>query len=166
MSFVLIQSLINNKHSTNLLWLFQRKNYLFTKYIQITPTITNTSTLLNQQLPQNTSYSTTTIKGNIQNNSPILIVPSDNSTIINYEELYVDTNEDLRIPLSLSQVQLSHEEICTYLRWNKYIITRIRGKLVRLNGVFKFLSNFNKRKNNCQEGRGEFITLNKLLPRV
>lgn len=116
MSFVLIQSLINNKHSTNLLWLFQRKNYLFTKYIQITPTITNTSTLLNQQLPQNTSYSTTTIKGNIQNNSPILTVPSDNSTIINYEELYVDTNEDLRIPLSLSQVQLSHEEIRTYLR--------------------------------------------------
>lgn len=56
---------------------------------------------------------------------------------------YVETPEDMQVPLSLSQNQLTRDEIRTYLRWYNYICLRTHGKLVRLNDVFRFLSNFN-----------------------
>lgn len=55
---------------------------------------------------------------------------------------YNETPDDLRVPLSLSQSQLTHEEIRTYLRWYKYILARSHTKLVKLNDVFQFLGNF------------------------
>ncbi|EHN00069.1 Scd5p [Saccharomyces cerevisiae x Saccharomyces kudriavzevii VIN7] len=58
-------------------------------------------------------------------------------------DAYTETPEDMQVPLSLSQNQLTHEEIRTYLRWYNYICLRTRGKLVRLNDVFRFLTNFN-----------------------
>lgn len=66
---------------------------------------------------------------------------SDNNSGV--DDGYTETPDDLRVPLSLSQSQLTHEEIRTYLRWYKYITTRTHGKLVRLIDVFKFLHNFN-----------------------
>ena len=62
----------------------------------------------------------------------------------NSQELvqYHETPDDLRVPLSLSQSQLTHEEIRTYLRWYKYILARSHSKLVKLNDVFRFLGNF------------------------
>ncbi|CCC71683.1 hypothetical protein NCAS_0I00150 [Naumovozyma castellii] len=56
---------------------------------------------------------------------------------------YSETSDDLRVPLSLSQTQLTNEELRTYLRWYNYIIAKTHGKLVRLMDVFKFLCNFN-----------------------
>ncbi|EJS41518.1 scd5p [Saccharomyces arboricola H-6] len=58
-------------------------------------------------------------------------------------DVYTETHEDMQVPLSLSQGQLTHEEIRTYLRWYNYICLRTHGKLVRLNDVFRFLANFN-----------------------
>lgn len=58
-------------------------------------------------------------------------------------DVYAESPEDMQVPLSLSQNQLTHEEIRTYLRWYHYICLRTHGKLVRLNDVFRFLTNFN-----------------------
>ncbi|CCK70348.1 Scd5p KNAG_0E00800 [Huiozyma naganishii CBS 8797] len=55
---------------------------------------------------------------------------------------YRETPDDLKVPLSLSQTQLTHEEIRTYLRWYKYITMKTHGKMVRLIDIFKFLHNF------------------------
>ena len=143
-SFDFIHSLKQNNQQPAMV--MPKKNNPFANYMQSTTTTTNTSTLLNQQLPQNANYSMTTIKSNIQNSTPMATLPSNNDTVIatnnNNEESYVETNEDLQVPLSLSQLQLSHEEVRTYLRWYKYITTRTHGKLIRLSDVFKFLSNF------------------------
>lgn len=122
-----------------------KKNNPFANYMQNTTTTTNISTPLNQHLPQMANHLTTNIHTSIQNNPPTAIIPSngsDNNHNTNNEESYIETTEDLQVPLSLSQVQLSHEEMRTYLRWYKYITTRTHGKLVRLNDVFKFLNNF------------------------
>ena len=69
---------------------------------------------------------------------------NDISTVNEHKELitYKETPEDLKVPLSLSQSQLTHEEIRTYLRWYKYILARSHTKLVRLHDVFRFLGNF------------------------
>ncbi|QLQ81688.1 hypothetical protein HG537_0F04490 [Torulaspora globosa] len=56
---------------------------------------------------------------------------------------YRETPDELRVPLSLSRSQLTHEEVRTYLRWYNYITSRTHSKLVRLTDVFRFLSNFN-----------------------
>lgn len=56
---------------------------------------------------------------------------------------YKETPDELRVPLSLSRSQLTHEEVRTYLRWYNYITSRTHSKLVRLTDVFRFLSNFN-----------------------
>ena len=58
-------------------------------------------------------------------------------------DVYAESPEDMQVPLSLSQNQLTHEEIRTYLRWYNYICLRTHGKLIRLNDVFRFLTNFN-----------------------
>ena len=58
------------------------------------------------------------------------------------DEDYRETPEDLKVPLSLSQTQLTREELKTYLRWYKCITLRTHSKLVRLQDVFAFLSNF------------------------
>ena len=58
------------------------------------------------------------------------------------DEEYHETPEDLKVPLSLSQTQLTREELKTYLRWYKCITLRTHSKLVRLQDVFAFLSNF------------------------
>lgn len=55
---------------------------------------------------------------------------------------YRESPEDLKVPLSLSNSQLTKEEIQTYLRWYTYITARTHVKLVRLGDVFKFLCNF------------------------
>ncbi|SMN20740.1 similar to Saccharomyces cerevisiae YOR329C SCD5 Protein required for normal actin organization and endocytosis [Maudiozyma saulgeensis] len=69
---------------------------------------------------------------------------NDITTIQEHKELtqYKETADDLKVPLSLSQNQLTHEEIRTYLRWYKYILARSHTKLVRLQDVFRFLGNF------------------------
>lgn len=55
---------------------------------------------------------------------------------------YVESKDDLQVPLSLSRNQLSKEEVRTYLRWYGYIALRKHAKLIRLEDVFRFLSNF------------------------
>ncbi|SCU96366.1 LAMI_0F06304g1_1 [Lachancea mirantina] len=55
---------------------------------------------------------------------------------------YAETQEDLQVPLSLSRSQLTKEEIRTYLRWYNYIASRKGSKLISLEDVFRFLSNF------------------------
>ncbi|KTB11933.1 Protein SCD5 [Nakaseomyces glabratus] len=62
------------------------------------------------------------------------------------EDSYVETPDDLRVPLSLSQNQLTHEELRTYIRWYNYITARTHGKLIKLADVFQFLANFNVRE--------------------
>lgn len=56
---------------------------------------------------------------------------------------YKETPEDLRVPLSLSQAQLTHEELRTYIRWYNYITARTHGKLIKLVDIFQFMKNFN-----------------------
>ncbi|SCU80156.1 LAME_0B01816g1_1 [Lachancea meyersii CBS 8951] len=55
---------------------------------------------------------------------------------------YTETNEDSKVPLSLSKSQLSKEEVRTYLRWYGYITSRKNAKLVKLDDVFCFMTNF------------------------
>ncbi|CEP64829.1 Scd5p LALA0_S14e00232g [Lachancea lanzarotensis] len=55
---------------------------------------------------------------------------------------YQETKEDMAAPLSLSKSQLSREEVRTYLRWYGYITSRKHAKLIRLDDIFRFMSNF------------------------
>lgn len=55
---------------------------------------------------------------------------------------YVETQDDLKVPLSLSSNQLTKDEVKTYLRWYGCIALRKRSKLIKLEDVFRFLSNF------------------------
>ncbi|SCU82106.1 LAFA_0C09098g1_1 [Lachancea sp. 'fantastica'] len=57
-------------------------------------------------------------------------------------EEYQESREDLAAPLSLSKNQLSREEVRTYLRWYGYITSRKNAKLIRLDDIFRFMSNF------------------------
>lgn len=96
----------------------------------------------NDHIQRNTSLS--------NNNYLDVLTPqnavSDNhlSTMHENQELskYQETPDDLKVPLSLSQTQLTHEEVRTYLRWYKYILARSHTRLVRLQDVFRFLGNF------------------------
>ncbi|CAR22374.1 Scd5p [Lachancea thermotolerans CBS 6340] len=55
---------------------------------------------------------------------------------------YMETKEDLQVPLSLSRTQLTREEVRTYLRWYGYIASRKHTKLIALDDVFHFMTNF------------------------
>ncbi|KAL3229712.1 Protein SCD5 [Nakaseomyces bracarensis] len=80
--------------------------------------------------PQNRSRGNTL---NSQSHNPIHQLQDD----------YKETPEDLRVPLSLSQAQLTHEELRTYIRWYNYITARTHGKLIKLTDIFQFMKNFN-----------------------
>lgn len=56
--------------------------------------------------------------------------------------IYRETQDDLNVPLSLSQSQLTSEEFKTYLRWYGYISKRKNVKIITLEDIFIFLNNF------------------------
>ncbi|CCH45304.1 hypothetical protein BN7_4886 [Wickerhamomyces ciferrii] len=56
---------------------------------------------------------------------------------------YIEDDEDLAVPLSLTIEQLTKDEAKTYLRWYNDIVVRKNTKLIRLSDVFNFLNNFN-----------------------
>ncbi|CCD23020.1 Scd5p NDAI_0A08670 [Naumovozyma dairenensis CBS 421] len=98
------------------------------------PTPTNSNLKIIEPTASIRSHSDTSIPtlSNSTNNA-------ENAALMNYNE----SMDDLRVPLSLSQNQLTHEELRTYLRWYNYITAKTHNKLVKLWDVFTFLKNFN-----------------------
>lgn len=129
-SFDFNQTIIQGNQQPNTM-VPPKKNNPFANHMNNVQTANQQQGLTNQQAPQS----------NIQ--TPPINNNNNATDSQHNEDGYVEANEDLQVPLSLSQLQLTHEEMRTYLRWYKYITTRTHGKLVRLSDVFKFLHNFN-----------------------
>lgn len=81
-----------------------------------------------------------------QSNLPSKTQSEDNLATQN---IYVESEEDLSVPLSLTVSQLTKDEAKTYLRWYNDIVVRRNTKLIRLSDVFNFLKNFNLEDKVC-----------------
>lgn len=129
-SFDFNQNLVSNNQGP----ITAKKNNPFANHMNVQ----NTNPMGNQSQPQTVDHNMVMISKNDDNNHMTSSLEDNHQN-----DGYVEVHEDLKVPLSLSQTQLSHEEVRTYLRWYKFITTRTHGKLVRLNDVFMFLHNFN-----------------------
>lgn len=84
-----------------------------------------------------------------QHEQPKLPSKSQSEDNLATQDIYVESDEDLSVPLSLTVSQLTKDEAKTYLRWYNDIVVRRNTKLIRLSDVFNFLKNFNLEAKVC-----------------
>lgn len=108
-----------------------------------------TSNRVQQKTPNQQAHNiiTNSSMGNLSEHSEHSVntetVTSRSNSDTDITSSYVETPQDLKIPLTVSKAQLNIEERRTYLRWYRDLRSRVGSRNITLDDIFNFLSNFN-----------------------